>query len=575
MMAIKKLLIVTVMILTTSVDRQMIKNVWGQLPQATQQKQCTYGLNTVQNIIGDQIPTIVLYENVPIKEYIDKGQRKRFSIPLPESSPITITVTPTAEITWRVVFNNTLTLASYNVTDDKTLSLSCASAGEYDIFIIALARTHIRVSYTLTYDQAPYWPYMNWTSPAKIRFQYQPKRLQLLLKWEKSKVAVHEIQYCVSINVHKPQQSLCQALGSASKSTCGKFNLNNMLQSTRYDLVRKIDTSRMNVICTGYRTQQMLRGMRLQTMYYVDVFAIHTGLNNFTYLYGSDVVWFNRTRPMQLVEGKTSVGKLSILGGMSVFSFKVPMRSSTNNFQLFLTPCSSMVDVKIIKDKKIVKSINNIFKPQVIRMNGTRPGERYVIRVIDADENPWGNKVELSVTTKKRFQNFPTPPKSLEVKEVQEYKTCNSTVIAWNSSLDIRDVKYRIFVIREYQEDRYLDNIKLTNYCIVNSKITSHPQFHKVYCIPGKKSELQNFTITGLSPGGLYIIYVTASLGNGKSFSYQLLKIRTNASCANGGGRGSNSSLNISSKYAKYNLMKYEIFGKNWSPSDFSNDLKN
>lgn len=96
-----------------------------------------------------------------------------------------------------------------------------------------------------------------------------------------------------------------------------------MLQSTRYDLVRKIDTSRMNVICTGYRTQQMLRGMRLQTMYYVDVFAVHTGLNNFTYLYGSDVVWFNRTRPMQLVEGKTAVGKLSILGGMSVFSFKV------------------------------------------------------------------------------------------------------------------------------------------------------------------------------------------------------------------------------------------------------------
>lgn len=61
------------MILTTSVDRQMIKNVQAQ----NQQKQCTYGLNTVQNIIGDQIPTIVLYENVPIKEYIDKGQRKR------------------------------------------------------------------------------------------------------------------------------------------------------------------------------------------------------------------------------------------------------------------------------------------------------------------------------------------------------------------------------------------------------------------------------------------------------------------------------------------------------------------
>lgn len=29
------------------------------------------------NIVEDQIPTIVLYENSTIKEYIDKGQRRR------------------------------------------------------------------------------------------------------------------------------------------------------------------------------------------------------------------------------------------------------------------------------------------------------------------------------------------------------------------------------------------------------------------------------------------------------------------------------------------------------------------
>lgn len=76
-MSIKKLLIITATILTTSVDQ--IKNVLGQ-PQLEEQQthHCTYGaLNTIQNVIGDQIPTIVLYENVPIKEYIDKGQRKR------------------------------------------------------------------------------------------------------------------------------------------------------------------------------------------------------------------------------------------------------------------------------------------------------------------------------------------------------------------------------------------------------------------------------------------------------------------------------------------------------------------
>ena len=31
----------------------------------------------------------------------------RYSIPLPESSPISIRITPTQEVQWRVVFNNT------------------------------------------------------------------------------------------------------------------------------------------------------------------------------------------------------------------------------------------------------------------------------------------------------------------------------------------------------------------------------------------------------------------------------------------------------------------------------------
>lgn len=50
--------------------------------KSTLSEKCSNGigdLDTVANpnVTGDQIPTIVLYDNVPIKEYIDKGQRKR------------------------------------------------------------------------------------------------------------------------------------------------------------------------------------------------------------------------------------------------------------------------------------------------------------------------------------------------------------------------------------------------------------------------------------------------------------------------------------------------------------------
>lgn len=127
----------------------------------------------------------------------------RFSIPLPESSPISITITPTREVIWRLVFNNTreystfllytlcstlfsvcqFTVTLVNVTSSttRTFSLSCASAGEYDIFVVALSKSHIHISFNLSNG----WKLSNLTTPSKVRFQYQPKRQQVLLKWEK------------------------------------------------------------------------------------------------------------------------------------------------------------------------------------------------------------------------------------------------------------------------------------------------------------------------------------------------------------------------------------------------------
>lgn len=52
-----------------------------------------------------------------------------------------------------------------------------------------------------------------------------------------------------------------------------------------------------------------------------------------------------------------------------------------------MLPCSGSgrgVDVKVMKDKKIVKSLEDVRRPQLIRLNGTQPGERYIIRVMDA-----------------------------------------------------------------------------------------------------------------------------------------------------------------------------------------------
>lgn len=131
------------------------------------------------------------------------------------------------------------------------------------------------------------------------------------------------INYCLSINVHKSMHNLCQAFGSVAKKSCPQFDLNTLLKSTKQDDIKKVDISKGNVLCTGFKTQQMLRGMRPNTMYFLDLFAIHTKQNNFTFRLDSQQVWFNRSRPVPLVEGKWATSELASLGGFAVFSYKV------------------------------------------------------------------------------------------------------------------------------------------------------------------------------------------------------------------------------------------------------------
>lgn len=103
-------------------------------------------------------------------------------------------------------------LSNFTAATTRTYSLSCASAGEYDVFIVAMERAHIRVDFNIQRQRPPDgWNFQNYTAaealaevavaaaaavavaPAadvsttatKLRFQYQPKRLQVLLKWEK------------------------------------------------------------------------------------------------------------------------------------------------------------------------------------------------------------------------------------------------------------------------------------------------------------------------------------------------------------------------------------------------------
>lgn len=269
----------------------------------------------------------------------------------------------------------------------------------------------------------------------------------------------------------------------------------SLLQSVTFS----VDHSTVTVACTGRRTRQILKGLQPNSLYYLDVFGVYTLQMNKTFRLGTLTAWFNRTRPIQLQEGRVRVGKLATLDRLAVFSFKVPIKSTSGFFQIHLTPCGGSVDLEILKEKHVVYKTKNIYAPAILKIEDVVPGIRYIIRVTDADDTSKMNSVELSVTTKIKFQNLPQLPTNTNVIELTSMRSCHSATIAWYSSTDPRKItyfkiisnilyriikqfflfRYCVFVIKQFIETRYYDNLK---YCGLYDNLASHEQFHKMNC---------------------------------------------------------------------------------------------
>lgn len=83
------------------------------------------------------------------------------------------------------------------------------------------------------------------------------------------------------------------------------------------------DPNGVTVTCTGKRNRQILKGLLPAREYFIDVFGVHTKLDNLTFNLKSTSIWFNRTKPIVLSDDDVVTTKLSELGRQSVFSFKV------------------------------------------------------------------------------------------------------------------------------------------------------------------------------------------------------------------------------------------------------------
>uniref|UniRef100_A0A182QWQ9 Protein NDNF n=1 Tax=Anopheles farauti TaxID=69004 RepID=A0A182QWQ9_9DIPT len=494
----------------------------------------------------------------------------RYSFRLQETSPLSIALTtvcpgrddPGSVVSpprWWVQYEGRYIAAHAN---GSQFYRSCAQRGLYHVVVSMAADAGC--SYRLSYnrkgaEEFRNWPYRNLSAPSRVKVQLQQRRYVVTIKWEKSKLDIHVMNYCLAVSTGRRQRTLCQALGnSIHRPTCETIAVNDYLRRLSPRDERKLDaTAETTIVCTGTRTRQVIRGLKPNVTYYVDVFAIHSQHNNLSFLLGTTQVHLNRTRPTQLVEGKVVVGKLSTLGGIALFSFKVPKRSPNNFFKLHLTPCGGTVDLEVLKKKRrIMEVVRDVYYPRTVTVRNVRPGERYLIRVVEADETSRLHRIQVAVSSREDFHDLPRMPHNTTITELVPLRKCHSSTIAWFGSPD-KDVTYCVYVFK-LPKTQYYNNVKIPTYCeLENREICNHPQFHNKHCFNGNEYNPLSLDIPNLLPEHYYTVFVTAISARGRSLPYKSVRIKTSPFCLESnqilpdgiGGKGS--SLKAGGSYRK------------------------
>lgn len=78
-----------------------------------------------------------------------------------------------------------------------------------------------------------------------------------------------------------------------------------------------------NVLCTGSHTQQVVRGLAINLLYYIDVFGIHRHRQNASFHLASTMVHFQRSPPSNIKPNLLTTVRLSGFQGMQMFTFEV------------------------------------------------------------------------------------------------------------------------------------------------------------------------------------------------------------------------------------------------------------
>ncbi|XP_017016855.1 protein NDNF [Drosophila kikkawai] len=496
-----------------------------------------------------------LYVDVPVHIALAERQKKRFVLNLNASTPLTIRFS--APVGRKMYYNRTANLLRPAAAPPGpgvamgSLVLPCALRGHYDLFVLARHSGALKVDALAEHPQKD-WPLINATHRIGIRTQNRVRKREMIVKWDRSKFDYHAMHYCLVIQRVTPDSpfisfdNFCQAVSAYvdqrhMSPSCSASNLLDLVWSTPPQRERRLNPRQsLHVVCTGKRRQQMLRRLLPRSTYQLDLFGVHQTRQNLTIRLANSQVSFNRTQPLALRQQALLLLKIGGQHGKQVYSFKVPPtppQVPEPFVRHLLIPCSgSEIRVRLLRQRTEVGRTEAFYSPTYLRQMGVQPGERYLMRFEPSNEDEAfrAQKVMVALSSEPQFRDLPDLPQNASVFNVRT--RCNRATIAWNGSLDERELSYCIIVFNLPQRNRSV--VDPTNYCMdfVPKRVMQYRNFEWMTCRERQQSpdNIETETILNLMPGSSYLVYVTANLSMGKPLPYQALTLHMASQCLDG-----------------------------------------
>lgn len=528
----------------------------------------------------------IIPDGAEISSYLFRDAPKRYYFVVEEdNTPLSITITPCdAPLEWKLtlqelpeessgegsgepepleqqkqrqqVLNELGTdLYSYKGNDVESYLASNSPSGLYRLELISTEKdTNFKIYATTTpdsdqpYPELPYDPRVDVTSLG---------RTTVTLAWKPSPTISQlrqPVQYCVIINKEHNFKSLCAVEAKLNADDAFMTAPKPGLDFSPFDFAyfgftsdhgphrerknrakpvtprlslhtaraRKVD---LQQICIGNKNIFTVSGLKPDTQYYFDIFAVNTNSNMSTAYVGT----FAKTKEeakqktMELKDGKVTDVFVKRKG---VKFLRFSPVSSHQKVMLYVHSCLDAVQIQVRRDGKLMLS-QNMEGVRQFQLRG-KPKAKYLIRLKGSKRG--ASMLKILATNRPNKQPFPSLPEDTRIKVFDKLRTCSSVTVAWLGTQD----RNKFCVYRKLVENNYSEEQKKReqNQCIGPD---TRKKSEKVVCKYFHSHILQKAvtteTIRGLQPGKSYLLDVYVIGHGGHSVKYQSKLVKTRRSC--------------------------------------------